>query len=152
MSEQQAPVFTIEKIYVKDLSLELPSAPQIFLEREQPNIEVQLATAINKIDEGIYETSITVTVTSKLKEKTMFLVEATEAGIFQIRNVPESDLDSVLGIGCPNIIFPYIRELISDIVVRAGFPPMMLNPVNFEALYAQRKAAQDSSIIQPTTH
>ncbi len=152
MSEQQAPVFTIEKIYVKDLSLELPSAPQIFLEREQPNIEVQLNTAINKIDEGVYETSITVTVTSKVKDKTMFLVEATEAGIFQIRNVPESDLDTVLAIGCPNIIFPYVRELISDIIVRAGFPPMMLNPVNFEALYAQRKAAQTDATVQPITH
>ena len=152
MSEQQTPVFTIEKIYVKDLSLELPSAPQIFLEREQPNIEVQLNTASNKVDEGIYETTITVTVTSKVKDKTMFLVEATEAGIFQIRHVPESDLDAVLGIGCPNIIFPYVRELISDVVTRAGFPPMMLAPVNFEALYAQQKAAQTSPIIQPTTH
>src|SRR5262245_56323570 len=112
MSEQQAPVFTIEKIYVRDLSLEIPNEPEIFLEREQPNIEVQLNTRANKVSEAIYETSITVTVTAKLKDKTMFLVEATESGIFQIRNVPEADLDAVLGIGCPNIIFPYLREAV----------------------------------------
>jgi len=155
MNEQpqpdQTPVFQIEKIYLKDLSLEIPNAPQIFLEREQPNIEVQLNTASSKISEGIYETTITVTVTSKIQDKTMFLVEASEAGIFQIRNVPETDLDVVLGIGCPNIVFPYLREVISDLVTRAGFPPMLLAPVNFEALYSQQKA-QQSPIIQPTTH
>lgn len=152
MSEQQAPVFSIEKIYVKDLSLEIPGAPQIFLDRDQPNIEVQLNTTANKIDENIYETTVTVTVTSKLKDKTMFLVEATEAGIFQIRNIPESDIGAVLGIGCPNIIFPYLREVVSDVVTRAGFPPMLLAPVNFEALYAQQHAAQAGQQEQPTTH
>jgi preprotein translocase subunit SecB len=152
MSEQQeAPIFTIEKIYVKDLSLEVPNAPQIFLEREQPNIEVQLNSRANKVNDGIYEALVTVTVSAKLQDKTMFLVEATEAGIFQIKNVPDADLDVVLGIGCPNIIFPYLREVISDVVTRAGFPPMILAPVNFEALYAQQKA-QQSPIEQPTTH
>ena len=152
MSEQQAPVFSIEKIYVKDLSLEIPNAPQIFLDRDQPNIEVQLNSSANKVDENIYEASVTVTVTSKLKDKTMFLVEATQAGIFQLRNIPESDIGAVLGIGCPNIIFPYLREVVSDLVTRAGFPPMLLAPVNFEALYAQQKAAQESQQPQPTTH
>jgi preprotein translocase subunit SecB len=152
MSEQQAPVFSIEKIYLKDLSLEIPSAPQIFLDRDQPNIEVQLNTGANKIDENIYETTVTVTVTSKLKDKTMFLVEATHAGIFQIRNIPENDLGAVLGIGCPNIIFPYLREVVSDVVTRAGFPPMLLAPVNFEALFAQQKAALAEQQQQPTTH
>ncbi|MES2355754.1 MAG: protein-export chaperone SecB [Pseudomonadota bacterium] len=151
MSEQQTPVFTIEKIYVKDLSVEIPNAPQIFLEREQPNIDVQLNIGSNKVNDGIYESTITITVTSKIADKTMFLVEATQAGIFQIRNVPDTDLDPVLGIGCPNIIFPYLREVISDIVTRAGFPPMMLAPVNFESLYAQQKA-QATQSEQPTTH
>lgn len=142
MSEQQPPVFNIEKIYVKDLSLEIPNAPRIFLEREQPNIEVQLSFNRNKVDnDALWETTVTVTVTAKIKDKTMFLVEATEAGIFQIRNLTDSDLDAVLGIGCPNILFPYLREIVSDVVVRAGFPPMILAPVNFEALYAQQKAA-----------
>jgi len=151
MSEQQAPVFTIEKIYVKDLSVEIPNAPEIFLEREQPNIEVQVSTGANKVSDGIFQSFITVTVTSKIGEKVMFLVEATQAGIFQIRNVPDADLEPVLGIGCPNIIFPYVRETISDVVTRAGFPPLMLAPVNFETLYAQQKA-QPAGTEQSTTH
>src|SRR5688572_16883086 len=152
MSEQQVPVFRIEKIYVKDLSLEIPNAPEIFLEREQPNIDVQLNTDSKKvnIEEGIYETTITVTITAKIAEKTMFLVEATEAGIFQIRNVPDADIEAVLGIGCPNIVFPYIREVVSDVVTRAGFPPLMLAPVNFEMLHQQK--VQGNTAAQPTTH
>ena len=140
MSEQQ-PVFNIEKIYVKDLSLEIPHAPAIFLEREQPQIDMQLHNEATRIDEGYFEASITITVTAKLGDKTMFLAEATQAGIFQIRNVPAEDMDPVLGIGCPNILFPYVRETISDMVNRSGFPPVILSPINFEALYAQKQAA-----------
>ncbi|MFO1381058.1 MAG: protein-export chaperone SecB [Chitinivorax sp.] len=140
MSDQQ-PVFNIEKIYVKDLSLEIPHAPAIFLEREQPQIDMQLHNEATKIDEGYFEASITITVTAKLGDKTMFLAEATQAGIFQIRNVPAEDMDPVLGIGCPNILFPYVRETISDMVNRSGFPPVILSPINFEALYAQKQAA-----------
>ena len=142
MSEQQ-PVFNIEKIYVKDLSLEIPHAPAIFLEREQPQIDMQLHNEATKIDEGYFEASITITVTAKLGDKTMFLAEATQAGIFQIRNVPAEDMDPVLGIGCPNILFPYARECVSDAVNRAGFPPVVLAPVNFEAIYQQRNQAGD---------
>jgi preprotein translocase subunit SecB len=151
MSEQQQPVFTIEKIYVKDLSLEIPNAPQIFLEREQPQVEVQLNTSAKKVDDGIYETTVSITVTSKVGDKTAFLVEVAEAGIFQLRNIPASDLDSVLGIACPNIIFPYAREVISDVLARAGFPPMLLAPVNFEALFQQQKQAA-AQAAQPLTH
>jgi preprotein translocase subunit SecB len=138
--EQQA-VFTIEKIYTKDLSLEIPNAPQIFLEREAPTVDVQLHNESRQVDEGIFESVITVTVTAKLGDKTMFLVEAAQAGIFVIRNVPQEHLGPVLGITCPNIVFPYVREVISDVVSRAGFPPVMLSPVNFEALYAQQEQA-----------
>ena len=141
MTEQQQPVFNIEKIYVKDLSLEIPHAPAIFLEREQPQIDMQLHNEATKIDEGYFEASITITVTAKLGDKAMFLAEATQAGIFQIRNVPAEDMDPVLGIGCPNILFPYVRETISDMVNRSGFPPVILSPINFEALYAQKQAA-----------
>jgi preprotein translocase subunit SecB len=141
--EQQPPMFTIEKIYVKDLSLEIPNAPQVFLQREAPQVDVQLHTQSDRMDEGYYQTLLTVTVTAKLPDgKTMFLAEAGQAGIFQIRNVPQADLDPVLGITCPNILFPYVRETISDMVSRAGFPPVILNPVNFEALYQQQAAAQ----------
>lgn len=145
MSEQQQPVFVIEKIYVKDLSLEIPNAPNIFLERETPEINLQLGTKSQGIDVGLYEVLLTVTVTAKIKDKIMFLVEAQQSGIFRIRNIPNDEVDPVLGIGCPNILFPYLREVVSDIVTRAGFPPVILNPVNFEAIYQQKKTEAKAS-------
>jgi len=152
MSEQEQPVFSIEKLYLKDLSLEIPNAPQIFLEREAPQIDVQLNTKHGVVSEGIYETSLTVTITAKLQEKTMFLVEATQGGIFQIRNVPAEEIDPILGIACPNILFPYVREVVSDAVTRAGFPPVILNPMNFEGLYQQQKQAQQDQAAAGTAH
>ena len=147
MSEQQ-PVFSIEKIYVKDLSLEVPNSPQAFLSAEQPQLQVQLQQSAQAVDEGMYEVTLTVTVTAKSGERTVFLVEAAQAGIFQIRNVPESDLDPILGTLCPNVLFPYVRETVSDIVNRAGFPPVLLAPMNFEALYQQRLAEQQGPRIE----
>lgn len=145
MSEQQQPVFVIEKIYVKDLSLEIPNAPNIFLERDTPEINLQLGTKNQGIDVGLYEVLLTVTVTAKIKDKIMFLVEAQQSGIFRIRNIPNDEIDPVLGIGCPNILFPYLREVVSDIVTRAGFPPVILNPVNFEAIYQQKRTEAKTS-------
>jgi len=142
MAETQQAQFSIEKIYVKDLSLEIPNAPQIFLQRDQPEIQIQLHTEGTGIDEGVFQCLLTVTVTAKIGDKTMFLVEAAQGGIFQIRNVPQQDLDPILAIACPNILFPYARETISDTVNRAGFPPVLLAPVNFEALYQQRLEQQ----------
>jgi preprotein translocase subunit SecB len=135
---QQQPIFGIEKIYVKDLSLEIPHAPDVFLTGEQPQVDVQLHNEGALIGEGLYQVVLTVTVTAKAGEKTMFLVEAAQAGIFQIRNVPDGDLEPLLATACPTIIFPYARETVSDIINRAGFPPVYLAPVNFEALYLQR--------------
>lgn len=150
--EQQQAVFTIEKIYVKDLSLEIPNAPMIFMQRETPQIDVQLHHQGGMLEEGVYETVLTVTVTAKLAEdKTMFLVEVAQAGIFQIRNIPQADLEPVLGVTCPNILFPYVRETISDVVSRAGFPPVLLNPVNFESMYQQQQAQQPEAAAE-TTH
>lgn len=144
MSEQQElqPVFSIEKIYVKDLSLEIPNAPAIFLEQEQPEIDMQLANGAQQLEDGFFESSLTITVTAKLGDKTMFLCEVSQAGIFQIRNVPAEDIDPILGVACPNILFPYARETVSNLVGRAGFPPVLLSPINFEALYMQQRAAQ----------
>lgn len=152
--QQQQPTFSIEKIYVKDLSLEIPNAPQVFLQQETPQIEVQLHSQGGMVDEGIYEVALTVTVTAKLAEdKTLFLVEAVQAGIFQIRNIPQAELEPILGITCPNILFPYVRETISDMVSRAGFPPMLLNPVNFEMMYQQQKnMEQPEAAAAATTH
>lgn len=142
-TEQAQPTFSIEKLYVKDLSLEVPHAPSIFLERENPQIDLQLHTENSAIDEGIYEVTITVTLTAKLadKDKIMFLIEAQQAGIFHVSNIPAAELDSVLGVVCPNILYPYIREVVTDASVRAGFAPVLLNPINFEALFQQQKAA-----------
>lgn len=141
--EQAQPTFSIEKLYVKDLSLEVPHAPSIFLEREAPQIDLQLHTESSAIDEGIYEVTITVTLTAKLaeKDKIMFLIEAQQAGIFHVSNIPAPELESVLGVVCPNILYPYIREVVTDASVRAGFAPVLLNPINFEALFQQQKAA-----------
>ena len=145
MSDQQQPVFNIEKIYVKDLSLEVPNAPQVFMATETPQLEVQLANSVKPVDGALYEVTLTITVTAKAGDKTVFLVEASQAGIFQIRNVPQGDLDPILGMVCPNVLFPYARETISDTVNRAGFPPVLLAPVNFEALYQQRAAGQQQT-------
>jgi len=140
----QQPVFSIEKVYVKDLSLEIPNAPAAFLEREAPTVDIQLHHNSTGVDEaqGVYQTVLTVTVTAKVKDKTMFLVEAAQAGIFVVRNLPQQDLEAVLAIACPNILFPYVREVISDVIVRAGFPPVVLAPVNFEAIYQAQKNQQ----------
>ncbi|MEO7761420.1 MAG: protein-export chaperone SecB [Casimicrobiaceae bacterium] len=155
-----APVFTIERIYVKDLSLENPNSPKSFLLTESPQIEVSLQTRGEPVGDSIFESVLTITVTAKVGEQTIFLVEVAQAGIFQLRNIPEADMQPILGIHCPNILFPYARENISSAITHAGYPPVHLAPINFEALYAQQlqqmQAAQPpgpgvSPIIQ-TTH
>jgi preprotein translocase subunit SecB len=140
--DDQQPVFSIEKIYVKDVSLEAPNSPQIFLEQVTPQVDVQLRNTAARIQEALFEVSVSVTVTAKVGERTFFLVEAAQAGIFQIRNVPEADLDPILGVACANILFPYARETIADLISRAGFPPIHLAPVNFEAMYAAARQTE----------
>lgn len=152
MSEQQAnaaqeqqPVFSIEKLYVKDQSLEVPHAPQIFLEQETPEVDMRISTESSPIEAGFYNCSVTVTVTAKLSDnRVVFLSELTQSGIFRIEGVPEEDIHLLLGVACPNILFPYAREVMSSTVTRAGFPPVLLAPINFEAMYhqAQEQAVQ----------
>lgn len=142
MEQNAQPVFGIEKLYVKDLSLEVPNAPEIFLEREQPQIEIQLNTGGRGVGEGVFEVVLTVTVTAKMGEKTVFLVEVGQAGIFRIQNVPEEQMEPLIAVACPNILFPYAREAVSDAVSRAGFQPIVLQPVNFEGMYMQRLQQQ----------
>ena len=139
------PSFQIEKLYVKDLSLELPNAPQIFLQGENPQVEIQVRNDAQKFAEALYEAVVTVTVTARVGEKTLFLAEAAQAGIFSLRDIPEAEISPLLGIACPNILYPYVREAISDLVTRGGFPPVLLAPVSFEALYAQRNQAQSGA-------
>jgi preprotein translocase subunit SecB len=147
-AQNNQPVFSIEKVYVKDLSLEIPNAPQAFLEREAPTVDIQLHHNSQGVEDGIYQTVLTVTVTAKVADRTLFLVEAGQAGIFSIRNVPAAELEAVLAIACPNILFPYVREVVSDTVTRAGFPPVVLNPVNFEAIY-QQSQGQGQAAAEP---
>ncbi len=150
--ELQQPVFNIEKLYVKDLSVEVPNAPAIFMERDAPQMDVNMSTESRALGQDAYHTSITVTITAKAGDKIMFLVECTQAGIFRIQNVPADQMPMVLGIGCPNIVFPYLRETVSDVVIRAGFPPLLLNPVNFEALFMQQQQAQQQQAAPAQTH
>ncbi len=142
MEQNEQPVFGIEKLYVKDLSVEVPNAPQIYLEREAPQVEIQLGTGGNGLGDGVYEVVLTVTVTAKLEEKTVFLVEVGQAGIFRIMNVPNEQIEPLIAVACPNILFPFAREAVSDAVTRAGFSPIVLQPVNFEAMYVQRLQEQ----------
>ena len=140
-NQPAAPLFNIEKLYVKDLSLEVPNAPAIFLERESPQVDLQLHTQASSVEEGVFEVVVTVTVTAKMpeKDKVMFLIEAKQAGIFQVRNIPAEEMESVLAVVCPNILYPYLREVVSDVAVRGGFAPVLLNPINFDAIYQQQK-------------
>lgn len=140
--EQPQPSFQIEKIYVKDLSLEIPGAPQVFLESQTPQLEIQVHSASARFADGLFEVLITVTVTAKVGEKTLFLAEVAQAGIFSLRNVPPADLEPLLAVACPTILYPYAREAVSDAVTRGGFPPVLLGPVSFEAIYAQRQQQQ----------
>lgn len=145
MNEQEAPIFSIEKLYVKDLSLEVPNAPQCFLEREAPAVEVQLATTGTAVGEGMFDVVLTVTVSAMIGEKTQFLVEVAQAGLFQIRNVPDDELEPIIAVACPNILFSFSREAVADAVSRAGFPQVLLAPVNFESIYRQRLEQQASA-------
>ena len=142
MEQNEQPVFGIEKLDVKDLSVEVPNAPQIYLEREAPQVEIQLGTSGNGLGDGVYEVVLTVTVTAKLEDKTVFLVEVGQGGIFRIMNVPNEQIEPLIAVACPNILFPFAREAVSDAVTRAGFQPIVLQPVNFEAMYMQRLQEQ----------
>ena len=133
------PQFSMEKIYVKDLSLEIPNAPKIFLERANPQIDVQLSTQTYLVEEDVHEVVVMTTVTSKVEEKVMFLIEAKQAGIFRMSNMSSEDLEQVLAVLCPNILFPYLREVVSDLAIRGGFAPVLLNPINFDVIYQQQK-------------
>ena len=143
MAEQdQSPVFQIQRIYLKDLSLEQPNSPQVLLEQTQPQVDIELSMAAEAIAQGLFEVTVTATVTTKVGDKTLFLVEAKQAGIFEIRNVPVEQQQGILGVVCPQMLYPYLRAIVSDVCTRAGFPPILLAEVNFQAMFeAQRQQA-----------
>ena len=142
MADDNNPVFQIQRIYLKDLSLEQPNSPQILLEQAQPQVDINLGLAAGPVADGLYEVSVTATVTTKVGEKTLFLVEAKQAGIFELRNIPQEQLQPIIGIACPQIVYPYLRAIVSDVCTRAGFPPVMLAEVNFQAMFEAQQQAQ----------
>ncbi len=142
------PVFQIQRVYLKDVSLEQPNSPAILMEQAQPQVDIQLAVAHEVVGEGLFEVSVTATVHTKIGEKTVFLVEAKQAGIFEIRHVPDEQMGQVVGIACPQIVYPYLRGNVADVVQRAGFPPVHLAEINFQMLYQQQlqEAAQQAGV------
>ncbi|PKO70673.1 MAG: protein-export chaperone SecB [Betaproteobacteria bacterium HGW-Betaproteobacteria-16] len=149
MADNQEPTFQIQRVYLKEASLEQPNSPSILLEQEQPSVDIQLGVEASPAADGVYEICVTATVTTKIKEKTVFLVEAKQAGIFEIRNLPEEQMGPIMGIACPQIVYPYLRSNVADLIQRGGFPPVHLAEINFQAMYEQQQAqaAEDAPRI-----
>ena len=147
-----APLFQIQRMYLKDLSLEQPNSPQVLLEQGQPQVEINLNLGAETISEAMYEVTVTATVQTKINDKTLFLVEAKQGGIFEIRNIPDEQLKQILGIACPGIVYPYLRAIVSDVCTRAGFPPVILSEVNFQAMYEAQQAELQARIAAATTN
>ena len=135
----QEPVFQIQRVYLKEVSLEQPNSPAILLEQEQPSVDIQLGVEANPVAEGIYEVCVTATVQTKIQDRTVFLVEAKQAGIFEIRNLAPEQMGQVMGIACPQIVYPYLRGNVADLIQRGGFPPVHLSEINFQAMYEQQQ-------------
>ncbi len=144
----QTPVFQIQRVYLKEASLEQPNSPAILLEQEQPSVDIQLGVEANPVAEGIFEVSVTATVQTKVKDKTLFLVEAKQAGIFEIRHVADEQLGQLMGIACPKIVYPYLRGNVADLIQRGGFPPVHLSEINFQAMYEQQQQAQQAQLAK----
>ena len=152
MADDNSPVFQIQRIYLKDMSLEQPNSPKILLEQAQPQVEISLAVGAETVAEGIYEVAVTATVTTKVGERVLFLVEAKQAGIFEIRNLPPEQLQAIVGIACPGIVYPYLRAIVSDVCTRAGFPPVILTEVNFQSMFEAQQQQQQAAAQGQSTN
>ena len=141
MSEELQPVFQIQRVYLKEASLEQPNSPAILLAQEQPTVDIQLAVSAEPAAEGVFEVCVSATVQTKIGDKTVFLVECKQAGIFEIRNLPPEQMGPIMGIACPQIVYPYLRGNVADVISRAGFPPVHLSEINFQAMYEQQQQA-----------
>ena len=151
MAEQQDPIFQIQRVYLKEASLEQPNSPAILLEQESPSVDIQLGVNAVPVAEGVFEVMVTATVHTKIKDKTVFLVEVKQAGIFEIRNVPQEQMGQIMGIACPQIVYPYLRGNVADLIQRAGFPPVHLSEINFQAMYEQQQAQQAAAATAPAS-
>ncbi len=141
------PVFQIQRLYLKDLSLEQPNSPQILGEAIQPEVDISLAVSAEPVVEGIFEVCVTATVTAKSSERTVFLIEAKQAGIFELRNIPSDQMQVILGVACPTMVYPYLRAIVSDVCTRAGFPPVLRTEVNFQAMFEAQQQQMAASQI-----
>jgi preprotein translocase subunit SecB len=148
MADAADPVFQIQRIYLKDVSLEQPNSPAILLDQTQPQVDIQLGVGSEQVAEGIFEATVLATVHTKIGDKTVFLIEAKQAGIFEIRNLPSEQMGQVLGMACPQILYPYLRGNVADVVQRAGFPPVHLAEINFQMLYQQQLEQQAQAATQ----
>ena len=151
MADQQDPVFQIQRVYLKEASLEQPNSPAILLEQEAPTVDIQLGVNASPVADGIYEVSVTATVQTKIKDKTVFLVEVTQAGIFEVRNLPPEQMNQIMGIACPQIVYPYLRGNVADLIQRGGFPPVHLSEINFQAMYEQQQQQQQVEATEGAT-
>jgi preprotein translocase subunit SecB len=142
MTDMQEPVFQIQRVYLKEASLEQPNSPGILLEQQQPVVDIQLGVQGSPVADGVFEVMVTATVQTKIEDKTVFLVEIRQAGIFEIRNVPQDQMGPIMGIACPQIVYPYLRGNVADLIQRAGFPPVHLSEINFQAMYEQQQQQQ----------
>ena len=148
MAENLEPVFLIQRVYLKDLSLEQPNSPAILLAQESPAVDIQIGIGSEPIAEAVFEITVTATVTAKIEAQTLFLVEAKQAGIFEIRHMPEGQIEPITGIACPQIIYPYLRSNVADVIQRAGFPPVHMAEINFQAMYDQQKRMKAEQPLQ----
>lgn len=151
-SNTQSGAFTIQKVYVKDVSFETPHSPEVFRQDWKPAVNMEMSSDSTHIEETLYEVVLTITITVSMEEKTVYLVEVNQAGIFNIGGFPDEAMERMLSTICPNILFPFAREFISDLVTRGGFPQLLLAPVNFDALYAQHKQKKQEQQDQGTRH
>ena len=143
------PVFQIQRVYLKEASLEQPNSPAILLDQQQPSVDIQLGVESLPVAEGVFEVSVTATIHTKIGDKTVFLVECKQAGIFEIRNLPDDQMGAIMGIACPQIVYPYLRGNVADVVTRAGFPPVHLAEINFQAMYEQQQAQAADQAAAP---
>ena len=149
MAEENTPTFQIQRIYLKESSLEQPNSPAILLEQAQPTVDIQLGVEANNAADGVYEICVTATVHTKLQERTVFLVEVKQAGIFEIRHIADEQMSQIMGIACPQIVYPYLRGNVADVINRAGFPPVHLAEINFQAMFEQQQAQAAAAPSSP---
>ena len=144
MSDDQTPVFQIQRVYLKDMSLEQPNSPALLYVEQAPQVDIQLGVAVENVTEGLVEVCVTATVTAKIDDKTLFLVEVKQAGIFEIRHLPEEQMGPIIGIACPQIVYPYLRGNVADLIQGGGFPPVHLAEINFQAMYEQQQSGGEA--------